>query len=529
MEHVKSKRAMNRRDFLRLGAGVGTLGLLQAGAGGRLTPTQALAAPARTAEPKRGGTFTMATPENIQRFNPYRIINANLGYRHAVFNTLVHLDKNLNPQPELAEKWHFSADGRTLTLELRQGVKFHSGREFTSEDVKASVEFGSTDAQSTQRPMYQTIKKVETPEKYTAVLQFDVINPSVFDLLDLLFVIDKETIQRGETTVNGTGPFKLDKFVPNDRAEFVRFEDYWEKGKPYLDRYVQRAIPDYASLAVNLEAGAVDCIWRANLVDIARLQREGGKFTIDMGVLGEFYNLAVNCKVEPFTDKRVRQALAWSIDRTRFCKATLRDLADPTCLMWPRTSWAYFKEYEGRIGFDLDKAKALLREAGLAKGFETEIMTSSKRGFGYGDLAQIVQADLKKIGINAKVDDVDPAVYNARNMKADMKLMVHAYGRANRDPGTMVTAAKAWFNEKEGGWTRFASDEYDQLRNDLKSTMDREKRIPIARKIQDFALDQCFTIVVAPELQPFALATYVKGFDYNLDNALVPTSIWLDR
>jgi len=521
---------MNRRDFLRLGAGVGTLSLLQApGPGGRLAPAQALAAPAAAAEPKRGGTFTMATTENIQRFNPYRIINPNLGYRHAVFNTLVRLDKNLNPQPELAERWQFSSDGRTLTLELRQGVRFHSGREFTSEDVKASVEFGSTDPQSTQRPMYQAIKKVETPGKYTAVFQFDIINPSVFDTLDLLFVIDKETIQHGETAVNGTGPFKLDKFIPNDRAEFVRFKDYWEQGKPYLDRYVQRAIPDYASLAINLEAGAVDCIWRANLVDIARLQREGGKITTDMGMVAVFYDLAVNCTVEPFTDKRVRQALAWSIDRARFCRATLRGLADPTCLMWPRTSWAYFKEYEGKIGFDLDKAKALLKEAGLEKGFETEIMTSSKRSFGFGDFAQILQADLKKIGINAKVDDVDPAVYNTRILKADMKLMVHDYGRANRDPGTMVTAAKAWFTEKEGAWTRFVSDEYDQLRKDLQSTLDREKRIPVARKIQEFALDQCFTIVVAPQLQPFALASHVKGFDYDVDNALVPTEIWLER
>jgi len=84
-------------------------------------------------------------------------------------------------------------------------------------------------------------------------------------------------------------------------------------------------------------------------------------------------------------------------------------------------------------------------------------MTASKRGLGYGDLAQIMQADLKKIGVNAKIVDLDVAQYEARSQKGDIVIMIHSYGRANRDPGTLLTAAKAWQNEKEGNWTHWNS------------------------------------------------------------------------
>ena len=100
---------------------------------------------------------------------------------------------------------------------------------------------------------------------------------------------------------------------------------------------------------------------------------------------------------------KVRQAIAWSIDRERFCRTVLQGLSEPTCLIWPPQSWAYFKDLQGKIGYDLDKARALLKEAGYEKGFDAEILTASKRGFGYGDLAVMLQADLRKIGINAKV------------------------------------------------------------------------------------------------------------------------------
>ncbi|MHB1133542.1 MAG: ABC transporter substrate-binding protein [Chloroflexota bacterium] len=494
----------------------------------------ATTAPAGTKSPtdgiKRGGTLTVGRTASVNDFDPYWLAPSGYPFFRSLYNTPTRYDSQLKPQPELAESWSFAADGKSLTLKLRQGVKFHSGREVVSQDFKNSLEYGSTSDTATMRTMFKAIKAVETPDKYTAVFKTDAPYPGIFDVMDVLFIIDKEAIADKTKSANGTGPFKLDKYIPNDRVEFVANKDYWDKGKPYVDRYVVRQIPDLAALVINLESGAVDFIWQPSYMDLARLKNSGGKFIPDMGAPGaQMFDIALNVKDPNLKNKKVRQAIAWSIDRARFCKTTLAGMVEPTCLMWPRHSWAYFKDMEGKIGYDLDKAKALLKEAGMEGGFETEIMTSAKRAFGYGDLAVMLQADLAKIGIKAKISDLEPTQYDSRSNKGDIQAMVHTYGRLNRDPGSLVTGAKAWYNEKEGGWCHYENAEYDQMRNDLQSTLDQAKRTETCRKIQEKMLDECFTITVGESSRPWAYASYLKGFGYDVDNVPFTMNMWLDK
>ncbi|MHB1133089.1 MAG: ABC transporter substrate-binding protein [Chloroflexota bacterium] len=559
MVHSISGRRLRRRDFLQVGTTVLGLGLLSACATPAATPTKAPAtaaattapkpaatqAPAATAAatqapavvtkaagtPKQGGTFTMARTASVINFSPLNLVAGHFGFLRAMFNTLTRYDTNLKPQAELAESWSFSADGKQMTLKLRQGVKYHSGREFTSEDVKFSAEWGAANDQATMRTLYKTIKGVDTPDKYTAVLKFDTVNPGAFDVLDSLYMVDKETVNDFAKLAVGTGPFKFDKYIPNDRVEMVAFKDYWEKGKPYLERYIARQIPDLSTMSVNLESGAVDAIWQPAQVDLQRL-KQSGKFQVDMGLLGsQMYSVMINTKKAPFTDKRVRQAIAWSMDRARYCKSVLLDLAEPTCLMWPKTSWAYFSDLEGKIGFNLDKAAALLKEAGVEKGFDVEILTCSKLQPPANAMALILQADLKKININARVVDQETAVFQNRiTSTGDTEIVCHGYGRSSRDPGSLVTAAAMWYTNKQGGvCTHFESAEYDQLRVDLQSTLDQEKRKQLCRKIQELALDECFTIPSAPNARGFAVAPYVKGFGYDIDYAPFVGDFWLDK
>jgi len=110
-----------------------------------------------------------------------------------------------------------------------------------------------------------------------------------------------------------------------------------------------------------------------------------------------------------------------------------------------------------------------------------------------------------------------------------MRMTVLAYARLNRDPGTLVSAAKAWLTDKEGTWTHFESAEYDKMRRELNSTLDQEKRKPICRKIQELALDECFTNPIAYQQRPFAYASYLKGFGYDMDNSPLVADFWLDK
>jgi len=531
MKRAIGSTTLSRRGLLKLGAAAASLGVLRAWAPGtRAAAAAVMTSPDATATPKRGGTLTMARTASPQDFDPLRGGMAQYIAQRGLYNSLLHYDAQLNPQPELAVKWEFAPDGRTLMLKVREGVKFHTGRGLTSQDVKFSVEYGQKAQYSPMYQAYQAIKGVETPDSSTVVLNFDKVNPSIFDLLDVLWVVDKDAIGGIVSSDAGTGPFRLERYVPNDRVEMVPFKDYWDKGKPYLDKLVIRQVPDASTLVINLEAGAVDCVFQPSFTDVVRLRAAGGKYIVDPGApSGQVHDIALNVKFGPLKDKRVRQAIAWSMDRARFCKTALQGLAEPTCLIWPRHSWAYFKDLEGKIGYDLDKAKVLLKEAGMEKGFDVEILTSSRESPSFGASAAILQADLKKIGVNARVSDVDAALYNSRLLKGDIEIMIHEYGRANRDPGTTLTGAKAWYVEKEGAWTHFESTEWVRLRDEMQSTMDREKRKAVARKVQEMALDECFTIVVSDSPKPWAYTPQVRGFTYDLNNAPFSGEIWLDK
>jgi peptide/nickel transport system substrate-binding protein len=520
---------VTRRRFIR-----GTLAASIALAGEQSAPPAAIAAPAadptKPAGAKKGGTFTLAKTGAQSEFNPFQLNPGHFAYIRALYNTLVHYDSALTPQPELAESWNLTADGKALTLKLRQGVKFHSGREFTADDVKYSLGFGQRDESATMRPLFKSVTALDMPDNYTVTFRFAVPNASAFDLLDTLFIVDKENFADRRKSASGTGPFKLDKYIPNDHIEFSAFKDYWDKGKPYLDKYVIRDIPDQFALTVNLEFGAVDCVWQPNYLDLVRLKSSGGKFVADPGFKGaNMFDVGINVSVPPLDKKKVRQAIAWSIDRARFCKTMLQGLTDPTCLIWPPHSWAYFKDLEGKIGYNLDKAKTLLKEAGVEGGFETEIMTTSQN-FGFLELAQILQADLKKIGINAKIANMEMAQFQNRlQTKRDIQITIHSYGRTNRDPASTLTGAKAWYNDKEGNWTHYVSDVWDKLRADFQGTVDQKKREALARQIQEMALDECFTIPVALNQRAWAYGSYLKGFDHDLDYCPYVDGVWLDK
>ena len=461
------ERTLSRRDFLQIGTA--SAGLLLLDAGRPVSP--------RAATPKRGGTFTLARTAGYSDFNPFNLATGHWASTRSLYSTLTYYDLNLSPQPDLAESWKIAEDGRSITVKLRPGVKFHGGKELTSEDVKSSVEFASTDPSVFMRTLFSSIKQVDTPDRSTAVIQFKSVYPGAMDLLDQLWIIDKDAIKGFRNQANGTGAYRIDKYVPNDRLELTPFKDYWVKDKQYVERYVVRQIPDPGALALNLESGAVDAIWRCSVLDAARLKPQADKYTVTMGAPGQgMFDVAVNVKWGPFQNKKARQAIAWSVDRARFCRTAMGGLIEPTCLMWPAHTWAYFKDLEGAIGFDLE-----------------------------------------------------PVQYDSRMNKGDFQIMVHNYGRSNRDPGTMVTAAKAWYTDKEGGWSHYENPEYDKLRQELQSTLDQEKRKQICRQIQHMMLDECFTIVVAPQPTAWAWHSYVKDLRYDLENSPFVYDIWLDK
>nr|MDA8219361.1 ABC transporter substrate-binding protein [Dehalococcoidales bacterium] len=438
---------INRRDFLKLAVVGAGLGLSQAcspaatpaptqAPAATPVPTQAPAAqptsvkPAATAAPtataaaaatkapETGGTYTAARTVNMKSFNGVDLQRGNMSWIRSLYGCLVRLDKDLNPQPEMAESWQFSPDNLTMTLKLRQGVKFHTGRDFTSEDVVFSWQYAKdpTTGSPQLRQLYGLIKDIKTPDKFMAELKFDAPNPVIFDALDTLCMFDKTAVDKIGTKDAGSGPFMVTNYVPNDYFTAKRFPDYWQKGQPYMGEVVFKVIPDPAALVINLESKALDAIWAPSLTDVPRLKTVAGLVSEPgAGAQGMFHLMAKN--TGPFANKKVRQAMNYAIDRERIAKQVLSGTVEYTCLHWPRGSWAYFADLEGKYKYDLEKAKALLAEAGFANGFDTNFLCSQKANPPLLGIAQIVQADLAKLKINAKIEDVEATIYEGRTTK----------------------------------------------------------------------------------------------------------------
>lgn len=503
-------------------------------------PTQAAAAtaaptaaaaptpqPAVKTGPRRGGTLTFARTSEIQNFNPTFINPGHYPFLRALYNTPVRYDQHVNPVPDLAESFELSQDGLSLRLQLRKGVQFHSGRELTAEDVTFTLDwFRDPKNSSPVRAAVNLVKTVETPDKHTVILGFEAPNPGVFDMLDLLFIVDKTTVDQFANGGGGTGPFKLAEYRPGDVARFTPNPNYFESGKPYLDEYILKQVPDAQAMAIQLESGATDIIWIPNYNDLVRLGQDP-RFQTSPGAPGAFFwDIAVNTSVPNLSDKRVRQAISYAVDRERFARTVMLGLVEPTSLNVPKTSWAYFPDLEGKHARNIDTAKQLMAEAGKSAGFEVVLLTSSKRAAGMGELAQILQNDLAQIGIRARIEDVEVAVYEPRSREGQFDLKIHSYGRANKDPGTLYTGAIAWF--PKGSWTKIDDPEYAAMIQKAGSLVEREARKAEYRKIQEHVLDQCFTIPICEQPRAFAWNKRVKDFAVTLDNIPYVSDVWVE-
>lgn len=487
----------------------------------------AAAQPAAKPAIKRGGTLTFMQTAAARSFNPSMTGPGQYPSLRALYNTLVRYDQNLNPVPDLAESFELSKDALSLRLDLKKGVQFHSGRELMADDVLFTLDwFKDPKNNSPVRAAVNLITRVETPGKHTVVLGFDSPNPGVFDMLDLLFIADKDSADKFANTGVGTGPFKLAEYRPGELVRFTPNPNYFESGKPYLNEYVVRYVADAQTMAIQIESGAVDVISIPNFNDLVRL-RNDSKFGTSPGSPGAFFwDIAVNTSVPNLADKRVRQAISYAVDRERFARTAMAGLVEPTSLPVPKTSWIYFPDLEGRYKRSIERARQLMAEAGRSAGFEVVLLTSTKQAAGMIDLAQILQNDLGEIGIRAKIEDVEVAQYQDRQFGSGFDLMVHSYGRANKDPGTMFTGAIAWF--AKGSWTKIDDPEYAAMIAKAGSLVDREQRKVEYRKIMEHVLDQCFTIPICEQPRAFIWRSHVKDFAVTLDNIPYVSNIWLD-
>jgi peptide/nickel transport system substrate-binding protein len=376
-------------------------------------PTEA---PAETG-PKSGGTLVFATSIDVPSLEPH-LESADAWHRRKalIYENLTWVDYDVVAQPQLAESWEISDDGVTYIFHLREGVKFHNGKELDAEDVKYSLERQlDPDVGSAGRGDLTMIDTIEVVDQYTIKITLQTPTGPFLAALGGRYnaIIPKDSAPDGETlrrTAIGTGPFMVEEFVPTEKLVLVKNPDYWEEGKPLLDKLVIQVIPDEQTVLAGLRTGEIDM---ATLEDAKNyLLLEGDEtLVLNRTPAIKIDTLELPPDNPPLDDIRVRQAILLALDKESIMEAGILGLGRVVGGMPPAmTYWSLPPEELPNQTRDVEKAKQLLAEAGYPDGFDLTLRII----VGYGTMAAdapVIAANLKDVGINVEVETVDLGVW----------------------------------------------------------------------------------------------------------------------
>lgn len=445
-------------------------------------------------------------PNIVTAFSSHRRIDL-------LYNKLVRVDDTMSIVPDLAASWE-NPDNLTYIFNLRKGVKFHNGRELKASDVKYSLErVLDPKTASPGRSYIATVKAIDVLDDYKVRLTLTGPLPSLLDGLasNNLSIVAREVVEANgnlQKVECGTGPFMLKEWLPDNSMTLVKNPDYFEKGAPASDKVIFRIIPEQASLLAGVKSGQLDM---ATISDGAtvRLALKDGKVVVMRKPGVNLRIFSFNTTRKPFDDVRVRQAFAMTINREEIIAAAEFGSAQATGpLPVSVTQWALPPAKLPYAMNDIAKAKSLLSEAGYPDGFSFKIVTATSYEGGLA-VAQIVQEQLKKIGVKAELEVLEWAGYIDRWSKRDFDTMVELRG-GSPEPDRFLYRTF----HSTGGVNNFLfkDADVDKLLDQGRSLTKPADRKPVYDKLQALLTERAPAVFLYCPLESQVLSPSVKGF-----------------
>jgi peptide/nickel transport system substrate-binding protein len=396
-----------------------------------LASTLALASPV-LAQPKTTLNVGIAA-QDIGQLDPHFAVSTIDRVVAAwMFNGLVRFPPgSIDPaklEPDLAESWEASPDGKTWTFHLRHGVQFHGGfGELTADDVVFSLKKAGDAKTSAFASELRPFQTIETVDPYTVRLVLKENVPSVLGIVTNYaqgFIVSKKAVeQRGDDFKRnpiGTGPYAFASVTPNQSLELVANDAYF-RGAPKIKEISYRFMPSDASRDLAFQSGELDLNYgRADQAWVNRTKALP-RTIVDVFEPAEEGQLHLNTTVKPLDDIRVRQAIAYAINRPELVRWRGADVSREAQSVVPR-GYLGFTADNGLVGNDVAKAKALLKEAGYPDGVTIKMIQSQLPEM--LTAAQVFQAQLKKAGINLDMQVVEHATYH-QQIRQDLSPIVY--------------------------------------------------------------------------------------------------------
>lgn len=500
--------------------------------------------------PEYGDTFIEASIGDASILLPVLASDsASSDINGLLYNGLVRYDKNLVPEGELAESWEISADNLTITFHLRKGVKWHDGAPFTSADVKFNYElYVDPKTPTAYAESFKQVTRVETPDPYTFVAHYE--KPYAPALISWGMSVHPKHLLAGQEVTKsslarkpiGTGPYKLADWQAGEKIVLEANPDYFE-GQPYIKRVVYRIIPDISTQFLELQTGSLDFMGLAPLqfdrqTDTPAFRRLYNKFRyLNFG----YTYLGYNLNRPLFQDKKVRQALAYAINKEELIEGVLLGYGAVATGPYKPDTWVHNADVP-RYDYSPEKARELFQAAGWTDSDGDGVLDKNGRKFAFtivtnqgNDLrsktGEIIQRRFKDVGVEVKLRVIEWATFlkefiNPGNFDATI---------LGWTGGPEPDQFNIWHSSKIGprqlNFIGFKNAEVDQLLEEGRRVFPPQQRKAYYDRFQEIlAEEQPYTFLYIPEALPAVSKRFRRvepapaGIRYNFTQWFVPAA-----
>lgn len=443
-----------------------------------------------------------------------------------IYNGLLRYDKNLSLEGDLAESWTVSPNGLTITFRLRRGVRWHDGKPFTSRDVlhtyRVTIDPRTPTAYAED---FKQVSSVTAPDPHTVVVTYGkpfapALSSWGMPILPAHLLEGKEisTSPLSRRPV-GTGPFRFESWEPGQKIVLVANDDYFE-GRPHLDRYIYRIIPDASTMYMELKGGGVDMMGLSP-VQYQR-QTDGawfrGRFVKYRYPASSYTYLGYNLRHPLFADREIRRALGMCINQDEIIHGVLLGMGQPANGPYKPGTWAHNPAVKP-LPYDPEEARRILSRKGWKPGPDGVLVKDGRR-FSFtlitnqGNeqrirVAQIIQRRLSAVGIEVKVRVIEWASLLSNFIdKGNFDALVMGW-TIGQDPDLYDIWHSSKTGPKELNFIGYANSEVDRLLETGRGTFDREKRRLAYFRIQEILQeDQPYTFLYVPDALPVVHARF---------------------
>jgi peptide/nickel transport system substrate-binding protein len=508
-------------------------------------------------EGKRGGVLLAMHREDLaQGLNIHETATISTSWPvMPCFNNLVQFDpfkpvESLDTiTPDLAERWSWQDGYRNLVFFLRKNVKWHDGQPFTAKDVKYTFDVvrEAKDAPAKLRinprkDWYANVESIEVADPSTVIFHLKRPQPSLLMMLasgySPVYPAHVPLAEfRGRCV--GTGPFKLKEWRKGEFIELARNADYWVPGRPYLDGIKYVIIQERGTRFAALQSGRLDISFpgEATKPIADQLKASGAKLVFHQVANNNNENLLMNVKRPPFDNVKVRRAISLAMDRRAFIQAVIQGGATPGASMLPKPYGFW-----GLVEADLIKlpgygnpaenkaaARKLLAEAGYGPQKPLVVEMATRAIPTYVDFASFVVAELKQVGVNATVKQIETAQWHPMVTRGEFQMGANITGLGVDDPDANFYENYACGSPRN--YTGYCDEQVMKMIDAQSQELDRPTRAALVAQIQRKLEEDAARPVMSWRFDYFPIGPYVKNLvpHHNIYNYGRMQEVWLDR